>query len=136
MKRSLIRIVLTVAAVALLLPSPVQAKKFPNVGVKCPKEFPELRVDAFGTRDVCVALADARCESGLSLQVDAEEDRDACVAESGDEEASAEPVSPKCPKKEQLEVQEGRDQCAREAPPKCRGGYTMKISVGPDMCIR
>jgi hypothetical protein len=136
MQRKLIRIVLTVAALALLLPSSIQAKKFPNVGVKCPKDFPELRVDAVGTRDVCVALADARCEAGLSLKVDAEENRDACVAEGGDEEASAEPASPKCPKKQQLEVREGRDRCAREAPPKCRGGYTMKTSVGPDMCIR
>ena len=123
------------ATLALLVPGSLNAAKFPKIGVKCPEDYPEFRVDAEGMRDQCVAVAEPRCPAGSSLREDAEDDADVCSVPS-EATASDGNSKPTCPKRYRLEVQEGVDACERKGQAKCRRGYEMKIGVGPDMCVR
>jgi hypothetical protein len=125
MRLVLVTCVALAAAQAPLLAGPRVAP----VASACPAERPHREPDADGTRDRCVARADATCPAGTALRTDATGQADACAPDSTDPGKA-----PKCPGGTQLRVAAGKDPCESAGPPTCPSGFKLKPTKGPDQC--
>jgi len=124
-----------VATVAVLAAEPLAARKFPPLGVRCDDDFPKLRVDASGLKDMCLATTAPSCSGEQMLRFDAEGEADDCATMvEGGEPASE--GSPKCPKGYTLRSAEGEDACEKIRAPTCRKRYKLKVKKGDDQCLR
>jgi hypothetical protein len=106
--------------------------KVAPVSSACPADRPHRNVDVEETKDRCVARKAPACDTGLELRSDAAGEQDACVAASAGVSDKGKP--PKCSGGFRLRAAAGPDACEDGGPPTCPPGFKLKATKGQDQC--
>ena len=109
----------------------VSARRIVTVTAHC-EAGTELQVDAEGQKDACVATALVTCPAGMELVNDRKGEEDVCAAADGGKERTAKPI---CPDGFSRKARLGGDACEKASRPQCRKGYGLRVKVGEDDCV-